>query len=98
MNLWTFSLYLESVTILPQLFMVSKTGEAETILSHYLFVLGVCCTLYLFNWIWRYHLRAFVISSPLWLAWSSLSSTVRMRLFTPNQQEEATEERPSFHP
>ncbi|XP_053865986.1 ER lumen protein-retaining receptor 1 [Malaclemys terrapin pileata] len=29
--LWTFSIYLESVAILPQLFMVSKTGEAETI-------------------------------------------------------------------
>lgn len=25
--LWTFSIYLEAVAILPQLFMVSKTGE-----------------------------------------------------------------------
>ncbi|KAF7281503.1 hypothetical protein GWI33_004584 [Rhynchophorus ferrugineus] len=33
--LWTFSIYLESVAILPQLFMVSKTGEAESITSHY---------------------------------------------------------------
>ena len=38
--LWTFSIYLESVAILPQLFMMSKTGEAETITSHYLFALG----------------------------------------------------------
>ena len=38
--LWTFSIYLESVAILPQLFMVSKTGEAESITSHYLFALG----------------------------------------------------------
>uniref|UniRef100_A0A8C6EXI1 ER lumen protein-retaining receptor n=1 Tax=Marmota marmota marmota TaxID=9994 RepID=A0A8C6EXI1_MARMA len=43
--LWTFSIYLESVAILPQLFMVSKTGEAETITSHYLFALGVYRTL-----------------------------------------------------
>ncbi|KAG8521392.1 ER lumen protein-retaining receptor 1 [Galemys pyrenaicus] len=57
--LWTFSIYLESVAILPQLFMVSKTGEAETITSHYLFALGVYRTLYLFNWIWRYHFEGF---------------------------------------
>ncbi|CAD7691753.1 unnamed protein product [Nyctereutes procyonoides] len=43
----TFSIYLESVAILPQLFTVSKTGEAETITSHYLFALG------------RYHFEGF---------------------------------------
>jgi len=53
--LWTFSIYLESVAILPQLFMVSKTGEAETITSHYLFALGSYRALYILNWIYRYH-------------------------------------------
>ncbi|MBZ3872680.1 ER lumen protein-retaining receptor 1-A [Sciurus carolinensis] len=57
--LWTFCMYLESVTILLQLFMVSKTGEAETITSHYLFALGVYRTLYLFNWIKCYHFEGF---------------------------------------
>lgn len=52
--LWTFSIYLESVAILPQLFMVSKTGEAETITSHYLFALGSYRGLYILNWIYRY--------------------------------------------
>lgn len=52
--LWTFSIYLESVAILPQLFLVSKTGEAESITSHYLFALGSYRALYLMNWIWRY--------------------------------------------
>ncbi|CAH1984303.1 unnamed protein product [Acanthoscelides obtectus] len=52
--LWTFSIYLESVAILPQLFMVSKTGEAESITSHYLFALGSYRALYIFNWIYRY--------------------------------------------
>ena len=52
--LWTFSIYLESVAILPQLFMVSKTGEAESITSHYLFALGAYRGLYIFNWIYRY--------------------------------------------
>lgn len=53
--LWTFSIYLESVAILPQLFMVSKTGEAESITSHYLFALGSYRALYLLNWIYRYY-------------------------------------------
>ncbi|XP_033752860.1 ER lumen protein-retaining receptor 2 isoform X1 [Pecten maximus] len=57
--LWTFSIYLESVAILPQLFMVSKTGEAETITSHYLFALGSYRGLYLFNWLYRYYFDGF---------------------------------------
>ncbi|GCC20469.1 ER lumen protein-retaining receptor 3 [Chiloscyllium punctatum] len=57
--LWTFSIYLESVAILPQLFMITKTGEAETITTHYLFFLGLYRALYLANWIWRYHTERF---------------------------------------
>uniref|UniRef100_A0A8C5Q9I1 ER lumen protein-retaining receptor n=1 Tax=Leptobrachium leishanense TaxID=445787 RepID=A0A8C5Q9I1_9ANUR len=57
--LWTFSIYLESVAILPQLFMISKTGEAESITTHYLFFLGLYRLLYLANWIWRYHTEKF---------------------------------------
>ncbi|XP_057321285.1 ER lumen protein-retaining receptor [Microplitis mediator] len=53
--LWTFSIYLESVAILPQLFLVSKTGEAESITSHYLFALGSYRGLYIFNWVYRYY-------------------------------------------
>jgi len=57
--LWTFSIYLEAVAILPQLFMVSKTGEAETITSHYLFALGLYRALYLVNWVYRYYMEGF---------------------------------------
>merc|ERR1712176_918544 len=57
--LWTFSIYLESVAILPQLFMVSKTGEAETITSHYLFALGSYRGLYILNWIYRFYFEGF---------------------------------------
>ncbi|KAF8468380.1 ER lumen protein retaining receptor-domain-containing protein [Kalaharituber pfeilii] len=52
--LWTFSIWLESVAILPQLFMVQRTGEAETITTHYIFALGVYRALYIPNWLWRY--------------------------------------------
>jgi len=53
--LWTFSIYLEAVAILPQLFMISKTGEAETITSHYLFAQGSYRALYIANWVYRYY-------------------------------------------
>ncbi|KAH0521352.1 ER lumen protein-retaining receptor 2 [Microtus ochrogaster] len=43
---------LMSVAILPQLF-INKTGEAETITAHYLF-LGLSCVLYLVHWLWRF--------------------------------------------
>ncbi|KAL7053566.1 hypothetical protein AAHC03_026404 [Spirometra sp. Aus1] len=52
--LWTFSIYLEAVAILPQLYMISSTGEAETITSHYLFALGLYRALYIVNWIYRF--------------------------------------------
>ena len=52
--LWSFSLWLESVAILPQLFMVQRTGEAETITTHYIFALGAYRALYIPNWIYRY--------------------------------------------
>ena len=57
-GLWTFSIYLESVAILPQLFMVSKTGEAESITSHYLFALGSYRALYIVNWVYRYYFES----------------------------------------
>jgi ER lumen protein retaining receptor len=52
--LWAFSIWLESVAILPQLFMLQRTGEAETITTHYLFALGLYRAFYIPNWIWRY--------------------------------------------
>ncbi|CDF40477.1 ER lumen protein retaining receptor [Chondrus crispus] len=64
--LWAFSVFLESVAILPQLFLLQETGEVENITSHYIFCLGGYRTLYIFNWVWRYfteHRR------NQWLAW-----------------------------
>ena len=57
--LWTYSIYQESVAILPQLYMISKTGEAESITSHYLFALGIYRGLYIFNWVYRYYAEGF---------------------------------------
>jgi len=53
--LWAFSIWLESVAILPQLFMLQRTGEAETITTHYLFALGLYRALYIPNWMAVFH-------------------------------------------
>ncbi|CCD26953.1 Erd2p NDAI_0J00610 [Naumovozyma dairenensis CBS 421] len=52
--LWSFSIWLESVAILPQLFMLSKSGKSKSLTIHYIFALGIYRTLYIPNWIWRY--------------------------------------------
>ncbi|TYJ57751.1 hypothetical protein B9479_001605 [Cryptococcus floricola] len=51
---WSFSIWLESVAILPQLFMLQRTGEAETITTHYLAALALYRGLYIPNWMYRY--------------------------------------------
>ncbi len=51
---WAFSIWLESVAILPQLFMLQRTGEADTITVNYIAALGAYRALYIPNWIWRW--------------------------------------------
>lgn len=71
--LWAFSIYLEAVAILPQLFMLQRTGEAENITTHYLFALGAYRALYVPNWVYRYVL-------PQLLSLLSLSSQRRLEV------------------
>jgi len=57
--MWTFSVYLEAVAILPQLIVVhmfakDHRGFVENLTSHYVFALGGYRVLYLMNWVWRY--------------------------------------------
>lgn len=63
--LWTFSIWLESVAILPQLFMLQRTGEADTITTHYLFALGLYRALYIPNWIYRYFAESYFQPIPV---------------------------------
>jgi len=66
--LWTFSIYLESVAILPQLFLLQRTGEAEALTADYVFCLGGYRFLYIFNWIWR---AAHTPGYQDWIVWVS---------------------------
>lgn len=52
--MWTFSLWLESGAILPQLFLLQRTGQAESLTVHYILALGVYRAFYVLNWIYRY--------------------------------------------
>lgn len=51
--LWTFSIYLESVAILPQLVLLQRTKNVDNLTSNYVFLLGSYRGLYLLNWIYR---------------------------------------------
>ena len=53
-NLWTASIYLEAVAILPQLFLVRRTGEVENMTSNYIAAMGAYRALYMVNWVYRY--------------------------------------------
>jgi ER lumen protein retaining receptor len=52
--IWAFSIYLEAVAILPQLFLLQKQGEVENLTSHYVAALGAYRGMYLLNWVIRY--------------------------------------------
>ena len=49
--LWTFSLWLESVTILPQLFLLRRTKKVDVLSADYIFFLGMYRLFYILNWI-----------------------------------------------
>ncbi|KAL0225631.1 hypothetical protein P9112_012955 [Eukaryota sp. TZLM1-RC] len=52
--IWTFSLYLESVAIVPQLVLLAKSRIVESSIANFVFFLGLYRTLYIFNWIYRF--------------------------------------------
>eukprot|EP01098_Paradermamoeba_levis_P016361 TRINITY_DN87_c0_g1_i1.p1 TRINITY_DN87_c0_g1~~TRINITY_DN87_c0_g1_i1.p1 ORF type:complete len:215 (+),score=51.80 TRINITY_DN87_c0_g1_i1:183-827(+) len=66
--LWTFSIYLEAVAILPQIFLLQRTGEVDNITSHYIFALGGYRFFYLLNWIYRYFTEEDYVQ---WIVWVS---------------------------
>merc|ERR1712130_154619 len=52
--LWTFSIYLEAVAILPQLVLLQRTQNIDNLTGNYVFLLGTYRGLYILNWIWRF--------------------------------------------
>eukprot|EP00741_Cyanophora_paradoxa_P004802 tig00000829_g4659.t1 len=52
--LWAFSIFLEAVAIIPQLYLLQRTGEVENLTADYIATLGGYRALYILNWIYRY--------------------------------------------
>jgi ER lumen protein retaining receptor len=57
--LWTFSIYLESVCIIPQLYMIKQMGTLSGDQLIYLLLLGSYRALYILNWVYRYDNEGF---------------------------------------
>lgn len=51
--LWTFSIYLESIAILPQLIVLQRYRDVENLTGNYIFFMGAYRALYILNWIYR---------------------------------------------
>jgi len=57
--LWRFSIYLEALAMIPQMFLVRKTGGSRGLNKFYLPLMGVYRFLYILNWIYRYKYESF---------------------------------------
>jgi ER lumen protein retaining receptor len=66
--LWTFSIYLEAVSIFPQLVLMQRTLNIDNLTAKYVFLLGMYRGLYILNWIWRYFTEP---GYRQWLVWTS---------------------------
>jgi ER lumen protein retaining receptor len=51
---WSFSLWLESVAVFPQISIIAKTNGVFTYTAHYLAALGSYRFFYVLLWIYRY--------------------------------------------
>ena len=51
---WSFSLWLESVAVFPQITIISKSNGTHAYIAHYLAALGSYRFFYILLWIYRY--------------------------------------------
>ncbi|KAG0559045.1 hypothetical protein KC19_10G074400 [Ceratodon purpureus] len=66
--MWTFSLYLEAVAIIPQLVLLQRTRNVDNLTGNYVFFLGAYRGLYLVNWIYRYFTEPHYHQWITWIA------------------------------
>jgi ER lumen protein retaining receptor len=67
--LWSFSLWLEAVAIMPQINILTKNNEAEAFTLHYIAALGSYRFFYILFWVYRYSSEGFV-------CWTSVLSGI----------------------
>ncbi|XP_072986353.1 ER lumen protein-retaining receptor-like [Typha latifolia] len=75
--LWTFSLYLEAVAILPQLVLLQRSRNIDNLTGNYVFLLGAYRALYLLNWVFRFFMEK---HQRRWIPW--VSGLVQTAIYT----------------
>ncbi|CAN1269536.1 ER lumen protein-retaining receptor B [Linum perenne] len=68
--MWTFSIFLEAVVILPQLVLLQRTRNIDNLTGQYVFLLGAYRALYILNWIYRY------FTEPNYIHWIRIVQTL----------------------
>ncbi|KAF8044405.1 hypothetical protein BT93_A2407 [Corymbia citriodora subsp. variegata] len=66
--LWTYSIYLEAVAILPQLVLLQRSRNIDNLTGIYVFLLGAYRALYIVNWGYRFFTETHKIR---WIPWVS---------------------------
>lgn len=64
--MWTFSIFLEAVAIIPQLVILQKYRDIENLTSKFVICMGLYRFFYILNWILRYMDNGYVN----WIGWS----------------------------
>lgn len=72
---WSFSLWLESVAVFPQIFILSKDNGVQNFIGHYLAALGSYRFFYILQWIYRYSTEGYISLVSI------LSGTVQVGLY-----------------
>eukprot|EP00747_Dinoflagellata_sp_TGD_P048332 gnl/TRDRNA2_/TRDRNA2_145553_c0_seq1.p1 gnl/TRDRNA2_/TRDRNA2_145553_c0~~gnl/TRDRNA2_/TRDRNA2_145553_c0_seq1.p1 ORF type:complete len:218 (+),score=34.06 gnl/TRDRNA2_/TRDRNA2_145553_c0_seq1:69-722(+) len=63
--LWSTSIWLESVSIIPQLVLLQQIGEVENLTSDFVGAMGAYRAFYIINWVYRYFAEDYVN----WVGW-----------------------------
>jgi ER lumen protein retaining receptor len=63
--LWSMSIWLESVSAIPQLVLLKKTQEVQNLTADFVGTMGAYRAFYILNWIYRY----FVDDYVNWVGW-----------------------------
>ncbi|OAG28836.1 ER lumen protein retaining receptor [Nematocida displodere] len=78
--LWSSSIVLESVSILPQLAMLHKRGEGESLTIHYIIFLGLYRACYMVGWLIKWMNNGGYHSILIWSA--AIQTLIYADLFT----------------
>lgn len=81
--LWTFSVYLESVALLPQIYLIARTNNIENLTKHYIFTIGLSRFLEMIFWLYIAYKTLDVMSwIPTYMAAASLVIGISNALHT----------------